>query len=309
MNFIFRRLWPALALTATPALAEPYTLSNGHQVAALETFRECDICPDMIVLPMGDFIMGAPPDEKRRFDISEGPQHRVTVDIPIAMGRNEVTYDDWMACVADGGCDGYIPPERVGRQFSRPGDDEFYWIGGRHPVTTVSYAQALTYTAWLNTVTGTDAYRLPSEAEWEYAARAGTTTRFAQGDMLTRDQAQFNGSWAEIEAKETPSDPPPQGPVPVDALDAANHWGLRHMSGNVAEWTQSCLVRPYEGWSTTSDWLEKAAGPPECTRSTRGGSSMFRVESARVARRTFAYIPGEVAADQWIGFRVTRELD
>ncbi|WP_272874414.1 formylglycine-generating enzyme family protein [Pseudaestuariivita rosea] len=303
----------------------------------------------MIELPMGDFIMGAyedelrskvgwrggklvpvEPEERIRNTPGEGPQHKVKVDIPIAMGRNEVTYDEWMACVDDGGCGGVVPQqytlgagkiEEVLRSLNDPTLSRFASeeniakalqnrrrlpLSGRYPVMYVSVLDAKAYTDWLNQKLDTDAYRLPTEAEWEYAARAGTTTRFAQGDEITSDQANFNGEATEYELQENRPDLRTRGyPVLVDELDAANPWGLRHMSGNIGEMTLSCYTRRYQGWSTTSEWLEKSVRD-SCERVMRGGNYIFDMDAARVARRIGR---DETYATNFYGFRVVKELD
>ncbi len=185
-----------------------YELTDGRSVAPFERFRECDLCPEMIAMPLGSFMMGAKLGESRnRLDIfgknatgrvrdpdevhimpAEHPRHRVKMDIPFAIGRNEVTRAEWMACVEGGGCT-HVPDDRDWRAIKGGGGP----LGPQHPVMNVSYLDAQQYVAWLNVLVGTNAYRLPTEAEWEYAARAGTTTRFAQGDELTSDQANFLG--------------------------------------------------------------------------------------------------------------------
>jgi formylglycine-generating enzyme required for sulfatase activity len=183
-----------------------YELANGRKVSPLESFRECDVCAEMIVMPPGAFMMGAERGESRNpFDFygenatgrvrgpdeiniipSEHPRHRVEMDLPYAMARNELTHAEWMACVEDGGCT-HTPDHRV--LVFRQGDVP---LGPDHPVINVSYLDALEYVAWLNGRVGDEVYRLPTEAEWEYAARSGTQTRFAQGDDLTADQANFS---------------------------------------------------------------------------------------------------------------------
>ncbi|WP_208349041.1 formylglycine-generating enzyme family protein [Pseudaestuariivita rosea] len=298
----------ALTLPFTPALAEP-----------LDTFRDCDVCPEMIELPVGDFIMGAPEDEFRRnlvwrdgahhrataehpfVKTDEGPQHKVTVDNPIAMGRNEVTYDEWMACVNDGGCGGYVPRSSV--PIDRHGRK--YDATGNNSVLFISYDDALSYIDWLNDKTGSDAYRLPTEAEWEYAARAGTTTRFAQGDEITSQQANFHGGISEIVLIEKRPDFLSRNhPVPVDTLDAANPWGLRHMSGNARELTLSCYTETYVGWSTTSQWLENS-DEDNCMRVVRGASYGDAIDLLRVAWRS-QHGASERLSTQ--GFRVVKDL-
>jgi formylglycine-generating enzyme required for sulfatase activity len=121
-----------------------------------DVFRDCPDCPDMVVVPAGTFLMGSPESEVGRRD-REGPQHEVTIAEPFAIGKYEVTFDQWDACVQAGGCDGHEP-------------DDLGWGRGRRPVINVSWNDVQTYVAWLSEVTG-EPYRLPSEAEWEHAAR------------------------------------------------------------------------------------------------------------------------------------------
>ncbi|SDZ44055.1 Sulfatase-modifying factor enzyme 1 [Jannaschia faecimaris] len=188
----------AVAAITTDAAAQIYSLPDGRVVTPLETFRECDVCPEMVALPQEPFTMGTQPWEsvlvslrrmpsgERRGNDFEGPVHRVEMDLILAMGRNEITYDEWMACVEADGCD-HTPPTEIDYADS-PVD-----VSGRPPVLNVSYIDILEYAAWLNARVGAQVYRLPTEAEWEFAARAGTTTPFAQGDRLTPAQAAYSG--------------------------------------------------------------------------------------------------------------------
>jgi formylglycine-generating enzyme required for sulfatase activity len=314
----------------------------------LEVFRDCDVCPEMIELPLGEFMMGAPEDEFRSNLVlydgvfqpatsehpylkqDEGPQHVVSVDIPIAMARNEVTVDEWMVCVADGGCGGYVPELAIGRMgpidaivrslseedFTQSpsgkaraeamAGNDFLTINGNYPILYVSYIDAQAYISWLNKKIGTDAYRLPTEAEWEYAARAGMQTRFAQGDELTSTQANFSGWETERSLLEKRPDLLTRGfPVPVDELDAANRWGLRHMSGNAGEITLSCYMERYAGWTTTSEWLARSFGQ-NCERVVRGGGFAFEMGIARVAWRASV---DQTSQTKFDGFRIVRELN
>jgi len=283
--------------------------------APLEVFQDCNECPEMIALTKGSFTMGARPNaEQRAFLASDGwkkiyrkdkggytrfselPMHRVVVDIPFALSRNEITYNEWMR---DGGCGDYTPPDRYLI-------DEGPFIGGDHPVTRVSFEDAKAYAAWLNHKTGTEAYRLPTEAEWEYAARAGTETRYAQGDTISPAQANFSGSWTEFTMLQKIPGLVDRGkPVPVTMLDAANGWGLRHMSGNVKEWTLSCFTKEgYEGWPRTSIWLENADAT--CVKQTvRGGEYLSPTNTIRVAHRGRAPRRRRLTST---GFRILREL-
>src|SRR5215475_3258913 len=127
-------------------------------------FKECASCPVMIVIPAGKFTMGSPENEPDR-EASEGPQHEVTVAEPFAVSKFEVTFEEWDACVAAARCPG-VPD---------------HWGRGRMPVINVSWGDAKQYLAWLSELTQKE-YRLLTEAEWEYAARAGSATRYFWGD-------------------------------------------------------------------------------------------------------------------------------
>ncbi|NVO56241.1 formylglycine-generating enzyme family protein [Rhodobacteraceae bacterium B1Z28] len=319
MKLKIAALTGALQVVALPVAAE-YLLTDGTEVAPLEMFQECGVCPEMIALPLGQFLMGGSPGESRRnfhFDGSgnmrlatsedpyiahhEGPVHSVTVDIPFAMGRNEVTHDQWMACVNDDGCNGHIPQDYV----LVPREPRAKATGS-FPVIDVSYIDALTYTEWLNEKVGAQVYRLPTEAEWEYAARAGTQTPFAQGEEITTDQANFLGSSTEeMLGEERPELLSRDKPVRVNELDAANNWGLRHMSGNVAERTLSCRTESHAGWATTSVYHEMARLPECKNRVTRGGAYWAAMDFSRVAARGSARPSTRTTK---AGFRILREL-
>lgn len=322
MKFLLRVLFSATFVMPLPAYAE-YKLRNGTDVAPLEVFQECDVCPEMIVLPLGEFTMGGPIGDSINglvmrdgkpamvkpgdplIGTDERPLHRVKIDIPIAMGRNEITYDQWMACVHDGGCNGYVPDNKV-LMINEERKRVEIPVLGSHPVVDVSYLDIQSYIAWLNEKVGVDAYRLPTEAEWEYAARAGTQTRFAQGDELTSDQANFYGRGTEqLTGVPRPDLLSRRVPVPVEELDAANQWGLRHMSGNVIERTRSCYTDRYAGWPTSSEWLRHSM-VESCKRVSRGGSYNGAMDYARVASRGSAL-------EDWrfheSGFRVLRTMN
>lgn len=301
--------------------AASYALADGRVVSPLDAFQECDRCPDMIVMPLGSFMMGAIRGESRNpFDWhgenatgrvrmpgeinimpSEHPRHRVEINVPYAMGRNEVTHAEWMACVADGGCT-HNPEHKV---LTLRGE---VTLGPDHPVINVSYLDALEYVAWLNGLVGEAVYRLPTEAEWEYAARAGTQTRFAQGDELTVDQANFSRAATEnLRQFERPEGMPEllnrDQPVPVDALDASNAWGLRHMSGNVREVTQSCWTPAQLGLATSRQYLNLAQSQQGCRRVAKGGAFTSAMDSVRLAKKSR---PTETTRRHNRGFRVIR---
>lgn len=314
-------------LVASSTLADVSTEAGRE----LERFKDCDVCPEMIVLPMGSFMMGSQPGESTFGAVvengvyrpvrdgekvivpSETPRHRVEIDIPIAMARTEVTYDQWMACVADGGCNGVVPPTQVinsGPLESIPPSDHFITISGTHPVTHINFHDIQSYIVWLNEKASTKAYRLPTEAEWEYAARAGSEGPYAQGDNITSDQANFSGRMT----AGTPGELRPDlvsrpSAVPVEDLDAANAWGLRHMSGNVEEITMSCRTSRLPDWESASKFLARQydidGSLVSCGRVTRGGNFDSHVSHLRTARRGLAREDSQVS---WLGFRVVKEL-
>ena len=164
--------------------AEAARRAEQQRLAAQRTrpgriFRDCDNCPQMVVVPAGNYMMGSPASEEGR-DEDEGPRHRVTIGYPLAVGVHEVTFAEWDACEAAGGCGGYRP------------DDEG-WGRGSRPVINVSWEDAREYVRWLSRETG-EAYRLPSESEWEYVARAGTTTARHWGESESGQCGYGNGA-------------------------------------------------------------------------------------------------------------------
>jgi formylglycine-generating enzyme required for sulfatase activity len=243
-----------------------------------------DLAPriDMVRIEGGCFLMGSPASEPER-DADEGPQHEVCVE-SFEIGRYEVTFADWDACVADGGC------------ASRPDDEG--WGRGRRPVVNVSWQDAREYVRWLNAKGGQSGYRLPSEAEWEYAARAGTTTPFATGECISTDQANFDGTF---EYGDCP--PPTQVDLhqsqPVGSYDP-NPWGLYDMHGNVNELTADCWNDGYVGAPTDGSAWEDG----NCTRRVlRGGSWHGYPGYLRSAYRCRS---GPAFGHRTIGFRLAR---
>ncbi|WP_299076356.1 formylglycine-generating enzyme family protein [uncultured Ruegeria sp.] len=297
-----------------------YSLKNGQTVAPLEQFQECEQCPEMIVMPLGSFMMGATQEESRDpFDFygenatktrrapddihiipHEHPRHEVEIDIPFAMGRNEVTHAEWMRCVNAERCT-HNPEHRILRLGG------YVLLGPDHPVINVSFEDAQEYLSWLNSLVGDDVYRLPTEAEWEYSAKAGAQTRYAQGNDITAEQANFSG-----DATETTLGVRPPGladrdmSVRVEELDAANSWGLRHMSGNVQEITQSCWSETHLGLASDSEYLNLQPGTNNCWRVLKGGSYATGIDGLRPAMR-------RKTRPEWRndshGFRVVRELN
>ena len=219
------------------------------------SFTDCTECPEMVVIPDGTFTMGSPADEAGR-EANEGPQREVTVQ-RFALAKTEVTFDQWQSCVDDGGC----------RENPDPSDRS--WGRGSRPVINVSWNHVQEYIAWLNGKVDGDPYRLPSEAEWEFAVRAGTTTPFAFGETISTDQANYDGN--STYGSGTKGEYRGRT-VGVEELQAANDWGLRHMHGNVWEWVEDCWHGDYTGAPTDgSAWLSEQNGNCD-SRVVRGGS-------------------------------------
>ncbi len=201
-----------------------------------------------------------------------------------------------------------MPDNLIGKSGPKGG---IMRIGPDHPVVRVNIYDAIAYVDWLNKKLGTVVYRLPTEAEWEYAARAGTTTRFAQGDELTTDQANFSGHWTEQLLLQRFPDLVTRGaPVKVKDMAAANDWGLRHMSGNVSEYTISCYTRRYLGWASTREYLANSFttsnANADCPHVVRGGGFSLSMDSVRVAWRVKK--PDENLRYKEHGFRIVKEI-
>jgi formylglycine-generating enzyme required for sulfatase activity len=259
--------------SAAPAVL----VQNQHEDVgrSASEFSDCAVaCPLMVVIPAGKFTMGSPENEAGR-TAGEGPQHEVTIAEPLAISKCEVTFDQWDACVAAAAC-----PSAEGA-----------WGRGAMPVINVSWDDAKVYVAWLSRLTG-KAYRLPSEAEWEYAARADSTTRYSWGDEPGIGNANCNGC-AGAAILQT---------VPVGSF-RSNAFGLFDMLGNVWEWVEDIWHDSYVGAPIDgSAWLE--AGDPNY-RVIRGGSWHNEPELVRAAFRVDR--ESKVRFDT-LGFRVAREV-
>jgi len=260
----------ALPVVNVPArAAAPLTPGEERALKPKDSFRECDECPEMVVVPAGSFMMGSPANEAGR-DANEGPQRRVTIGRPFAVGKFEVAFAEWDGCIAAGGCN------------HRP--DDRGWGRGRRPVINVSWHDAKDYVAWLSRKTG-KSYRLLSGAEWEYAARAGTTTRHAFGDTITASQAKYGGGRT-VEVGSFP----------------ANKFGLHDMHGNVWEWVEDNWHPNYEGAAIDgSAW----PGGDASLRVLRGGSWSSNPDYLRSAKRLRSP-PG--LRDSLFGLRLARTL-
>jgi len=259
------------------AQVRPYVLSAEAE-RALEpgaTFRECaKDCPEMVVVPAGEFMMGSPANEKGRL-VNEDPQHRVMIARPFAVSKFEVTFADWDACVSVGGC-----PHVSDSGFER----------GTRPVINVSWDEAQQYGAWFSKMTGRP-YRLLTEAEWEYAARAGSTTAYFWGDQIGKGNANCNDCGSQWDSRQA---------SPVGSFKP-NAFGLYDMAGNVWQWVQDCNHDNYNGAPTDgSAWIGDCG-----RRVVRGGSWGNVPQFLRSASRDWY---GAADRDFHIGFRLGRTI-
>ena len=250
-----------------------------------DEFQDCPECPKMVVVPAGSFMMGSPESEPKRKK-TEGPQRLVNIPKPFAVGKYEVSVGEFNFCIRFGDC----TPFKVLPTIYEAEDLDL-------PMGYVRWERAKEYTQWLSNKTG-HRYRLLSEAEWEYAARAGTTTPFAFGDRISSDQANFdggdtyNGSVKGLHRREL---------VPVDSL-SANQWGIHHMHGNSMEWVEDCWNKNYIDAPTNGE----ARTTGDCKkRVTRSGFHFSSPEGIRSASRGGSKLRAQF---EFNGFRVAREI-
>lgn len=254
-------------VAALPQLATPPTVS----AAGVRYFQDCPTCPWMVRVPGGSFTMG-----QGSKDPAAIPAHRVNLR-PFALGQYPVTVADWKACHAAGGC---APPPRMA-----VAEDST-------PIHNVSWEDAQQYVTWLSRTTG-HAYRLPTEAEWEYAARAGTGTRYWWGDQV---------GVALANCADCGGTQDPRGPMPVDRFQP-NGFGLYGMLGGVAQWTQDCWFPNYQGAPTDGSAREARS----CMkRVLRGGSFRAGREEITTGTRSNYDAPVRYLTN---GFRIARNSD
>jgi formylglycine-generating enzyme required for sulfatase activity len=248
--------------------------ASGNELKPGQGFQDCNTCPLMVVIPFGQFNMG---DLKGNGHPKELPVHQVILNNHFAVGKYEVTFEEWDSCVTSGGCS-YRPDDKnLGR--------------GRRPVDWVSWDDAKTYTAWLSAHTGMQ-YRLLSEAEWEYVSRAGTTTNFTWGDRL----GSGNANCAYCDVKGLPQ------MIPVGSF-APNPFGVHDMVGSVNEWIEDCEHRNYQDAPQDgSAWITDS----ECKRRGVRGGSIYETEKFMLPSvRSFRTTSERINA---MGFRVARSL-
>ena len=247
--------------------AAPASAAEGQAQAA----KDCPQCPELVVVPAGKFKMGS--DAKGAM-ANEKPTREVTLK-SFAIGKYEVTFAEWDACVADKGCT-YNPADQG-------------WGRGKQPVTNIAYQDVQQYLDWLSKKAG-KTYRLPTEAEWEYAARGGTATEFPWGDEVGKGNANC-----------TKCNDADVGKNAAVGSYKPNAFGLFDVVGNVTELVQDCYEFSYEGAPKDGS----ARNNPNCQlRTARGGSWNVESRDTRLAARGWFYPYNRFA---YVGFRVVRE--
>ncbi|HZI81014.1 MAG TPA: formylglycine-generating enzyme family protein [Vicinamibacterales bacterium] len=288
-------------------------LSSGHLRAADKTskapapgsaFKDCRNCPEMVVVPAGSFMMGSPSTEAGRRD--NEPQSRVTIARAFAVSRTEVTWDQWEACVRARGCDGLAVEAALRlKNDGSPNPDFVDWGRGTRPVVGVSWYDAQAYVGWLNEKTGLDdRYRLLSDAEWEYAARAGSTTAYPWGDKLDHNYGNFGKEEPGLGGKAEGRDTWLDQTAPVASF-APNAFGLHDMHGNAFEWIEDChepdrAHQPADGSANKQGSCR--------TRMFRSGSFVSNPSMHRSAKRTAPY-PPQTRGRNYLTIRVAKTLE
>lgn len=229
--------------------------------------------PQMIIMPRGAFTMG---DQKLIGDDNELPAHQVTISHRFALSRNEVTFNDY---------------DYYARSMGRPLPDDEGWGRGNRPVINVSWKEAKAYVQWLALLTG-QPYRLPTEAEWEYAARADTNTNYWWGDQLEPERAVCGECGTQWDGKKT---------APVGSFPA-NSWGIHDMNGNVDEWVEDCYQDSYFG--VPNDGSAMIDG--ECNFRVMRGGSWFDIGRVIRSSSRYRYLP-DSRKNSW-GFRIALDL-
>jgi formylglycine-generating enzyme required for sulfatase activity len=243
-----------------------------------DTLKDGTRGPEMVVVPAGNFLMGSPEDEPERED-NESPQHPATFAKPFAIGKYTVTFDEY-----DRFC------ESTGREL--PKDEN--WGRENRPVIHVSWEDAAAYASWLSLRRG-KRYRLRTEAEWEYAARAGSETAYWWGDEVGQSRANYLGCGSQWDSKQS---------APVGSFPA-NDFGVHDTAGNVWEWVQDCWHDSYTGAPSDGSAWEEADGGNCDWRVLRGGSWLNGPGSVRSALRNWGVSDSR---DDYIGFRLAQDL-
>ena len=250
--------------------SSPDILGSRAQPSFGIVFRDCNDCPELVWLPQGEFVMGE--------HTANGPRRAVRIGYPLAVGKFEVTFSEWDACVAGGGC--------------RRRPDDSGWGRGRQPVVNVSWEDAQQYVAWLSRKTRKN-YRLLTEAEWEYAARAGSHARYWWGNDAGQGDANCNGCGSKWDGRRAA----PVGSFPPSPF------GLHDMHGNVGEWVEDCYHDRYDDAPGDGSAWTLACTMKGDIRMLRGGAWRDPSNATRSAARASASVR---YYDNRIGFRIAR---
>ena len=281
------RLFPAcaavIAILATYSFPPVVTTVKSYQ----NVFKDCEYCPEMVVVPAGEFLMGSTSLERRwaiqagsKADWLKNERHRRLAVIPykFAVGKFEVTQAEWRAVM---------------------GTNPSFFEGDSKPVEFISWNDVQDFLDRLSQITG-ERYRLLTETEWEYAARADSTTPFSTGQTITSSQANFNGSYTYGGSSQSMSQ---KETVPVGSF-TANKFGLHDMHGNVWEWTADCYDENAYYMSRRNPRI-KGETTGACHRVLRGGAFYNAPMNIRSAKRYWIY---PIFRSGAIGFRVARDL-
>lgn len=275
------------AISFTDARSQPSTVkamvsSEPNSLPDFALFKDCETCPEMIVIPSGSFVMGSPKDEVGHMH-EEEPQIEVTLT-RFALARFETSWDEWEVCVSAGKC--------------ASDNDDLGWGKGARPISTIDLKDAQAYIGYLNEKE-TGKYRLPTESEWEYSARAGTKTPFSFGYTISTDQVNFDGNGVYGDGSKGTYR---EQTVEVGSFPA-NQFGLFDMHGNVWEWVQDCFV------DTLSETPTNGAARlmEDCSKVVVRGGSFDHYPRAN--RSSIRHYMGPEDQEVDLGFRVARTLN
>ena len=287
------------------------TRADNAALPAGSPFRDCADCPEMVVVPAGSFVMGSPDDEEGRYD-NEEPRHEITIGKPFALGKYPVTLGEFRRFAEatgrkqEGECDVDRNYDRVWKARSNFG----WWNPGfpqteRDPVVCVNWHDAVAYVAWLSALTGED-YRLPTEAEWEFAARAGSETAYFWGSDSDSQCDYANGAdrtaqkkyrrWQEIaDCKDGYV-----GTAPVGTFKP-NAFGLYDMLGNAWQIVQDCFTEDYVGAPTDGSAWQTEDCKEHVIRGGSWGSNPALMRSALRGGSPYGWY-------NYSGFRIAKSL-
>jgi formylglycine-generating enzyme required for sulfatase activity len=268
------------------------------------TFTECRNCPEMVVIPAGSYTMGSELSDPQRQD--DEILHRVTLAAPFAVSATEFTLNQWEACVRASHCDGAAVESALRQNFNGEPNPNYVDFGrGDRPVVGISWYDAIAYVGWLNEKTGhDDLYRLLTDTEWEYIARAGTTTIYPWGDAIDYDYGNFGSRDGGLGGHAEGRDQWLDETSPVASFPP-NTFGLYDVQGNVFEWLQDC----YQADISNGPADGSANFNGNCsTRMFRSGTFMSHPEMHRAGNRSPGYAP-TTRGRNYLGMRVARTLE